>query len=64
MAKMERDAEREERITIEIVVDAYGLEEQVMGWYYYFYLQDTMQFPVTAICIMLEPQGCRRTRHF
>jgi hypothetical protein len=49
MAKVERDEEREERITMEIVVDAYGPEEQAMGWYYY--LQDTMQFPFTATCI-------------
>lgn len=49
MAKGKRDAEREERITMEIVVDAYGPEEQAMGWYYY--LEDTMQFPFTAICI-------------
>jgi hypothetical protein len=49
MAKMERDAEREERITMEIVVDAYGPQQQAMGWYYY--LQDTMQFPFTATCI-------------
>lgn len=49
MAKVSRDEEREERITMEIVVDAYGPEEQAMGWYYY--LQDTMQFPFTAICI-------------
>ena len=49
MAKDERDEEREERITMEIVVDAYGPEEQAMGWYYY--LQDTMQFPFPATCI-------------
>ncbi|MEQ9550538.1 MAG: calcium-binding protein [Coleofasciculus sp. G3-WIS-01] len=49
MVKLERDAEREERITMEIVVDAYSPEEQAMGWYYY--LQDTMQFPFTAVCI-------------
>lgn len=49
MAQVEPDAEREERITMEIVVDAYGPEEQAMGWYYY--LQDTMQFPFTAVCI-------------
>jgi len=49
MAKIERDAAIEERIRMEIVVDAYGPEEQAMGWYYY--LQDTMQFPFTAICI-------------
>jgi hypothetical protein len=47
MANLEQDAEREERITMEIVVDAYGPEEQAMGWYYY--LQDTMQFPFTAV---------------
>ena len=49
MAQVERDEEREKRITMEIVVDAYDAEEQAMGWYYY--LQDTMQFPFTAICI-------------
>ncbi len=48
MSKVKRDEEREDRITMEIVVDAYGPEEQVMGWYYY--LQDTMQFPFTAVC--------------
>jgi Calcium binding len=48
MAKEKRDEEREERITMEIVVDAYGPEEQAMGWYHY--LQDTMQFPFTAVC--------------
>ena len=49
MAKVIRNEEREERITMEIVVDAYGPEEQAMGWYYY--LQDTMQFPFTAVCV-------------
>lgn len=49
MAKVSRDEEREERITMEIVVDAYRPEEQAMGWYYY--LQDTMQFPFTAVCV-------------
>ena len=49
MSKPNRDADREERIIMEIVVDAYGPEEQAMGWYYY--LADTMQFPFTAICI-------------
>ncbi|NCJ05538.1 calcium-binding protein [Synechococcales cyanobacterium C] len=49
MAKAKRDEEREERITMEIVVDAYSLEEQAMGWYYY--LEGTMQFPFTAVCV-------------
>ncbi|WP_088431536.1 calcium-binding protein [Halomicronema hongdechloris] len=49
MANIEQDAEIEERITMQIVVDAYDPEEQAMGWYYY--LQGTMQFPFTASCI-------------
>jgi Calcium binding len=53
MAKAKRDEEREERITMEIVVDAYGPEEQAMGWY--AYLQDTMAFPFTAVCIKQRP---------
>jgi len=42
------DEEREERITMEIIVDAYGPEEQAMGWYYY--LKDTIEFPFHAVC--------------
>ncbi|WP_239112910.1 calcium-binding protein [Halomicronema sp. CCY15110] len=48
MSKPHRDADREERITMEIVVDAYGPEEQAMGWYYY--LAETLQFPFAATC--------------
>jgi hypothetical protein len=48
-AKPERDEEREERITMEIIVDANGPEEQAMGWYYY--LAEGMTFPFTATCI-------------
>ena len=33
---------------MEIIVDAYGPEEQAMGWYYY--LEDQLHFPFTAIC--------------
>jgi hypothetical protein len=39
---------REKRITMEIVVDAYGPEEQAMGWY--SYLEEKLQFPFTAVC--------------
>jgi Calcium binding len=49
MAKNKQDEAREERITMEIVVDAYDAQEQAMGWY--CYLQDIMQFPFTATCI-------------
>lgn len=42
------DNEREDRIANEIIVDAYGPEEQAMGWYYY--LEDSLQFPFPAKC--------------
>ena len=48
MGKWGQDSDREERITMEIVVDAYGAEEQAMGWYYY--LEDTLKFPFKAVC--------------
>lgn len=35
MANVKEDPDREERITMEAIVDAYGPEEQAMGWYYY-----------------------------
>ena len=53
MAKPKRDAVREERIHEEIIVDANGPEEQVMGWYYY--LEDKIQFPFQAKCIVPRP---------
>ena len=38
-----RDEHREERISMEIIVDAYGPEEQAMGWYYYLGRVNTTQ---------------------
>ncbi len=49
MTRPDKDEAREERIHMEIVVDAYGPEEQAMGWYNY--LDDTLQFPFTARCV-------------
>ncbi len=46
--KSKRDPEREQRIEMEIVVDAYDDQERAMGWYYY--LQDQLHFPFTATC--------------
>jgi len=43
-----REEARELRIANEIVVDAYGPEEQAMSWYYY--LQDHLVFPFIATC--------------
>ena len=48
MTKIKQNEDREERITMEIIVDAYGQEEQAMGWYYY--LEDQLHFTFTAIC--------------
>ena len=49
MKRRPRDEEREQRITMEIVVDAYTPEEQAMGWYYS--REDQLRFPFTARCI-------------
>ena len=49
MPKPRRNRIREERIHNEAIVDAYGPEEQALGWYYY--LENKIQFPFTARCI-------------
>jgi Calcium binding len=47
--KPKRDEAREDRISMEIVVDAHDKEEQAMGWYYY--LEDKLTFPFLTRCI-------------
>ena len=49
MKRRPRDEELEQRITMEIIVDAYTPEEQAMGWYYS--LEDRLHFPFVARCI-------------
>ena len=49
MDRVEKDEAREYRISMEAIVDAYGGEEQALGWYYY--LDDKLQFPFQAKCI-------------
>jgi Calcium binding len=49
MKRPSRDEEREQRITMEIVVDAYTPEAQAMGWY--SSLEDRLHFPFVAGCI-------------
>ncbi len=49
MSRVEKDDAREYRIDMEIVVDAYGAEEQAMGWY--CYLNETLSFPFLTKCI-------------
>lgn len=47
----EINSEIENRIEMEIIVDAYNESERAMGWYYY--LQDNMSVPFKAECILL-----------
>jgi len=49
MKKPAKDPIREKRIHEEATVDAYGPEEQAMGWYYY--LDSKIHFPFEAKCI-------------
>ena len=52
MAKPKKNAEREERIENEIIVDAHDSEEQAMGWY--SYLEENLYFPFTATCVAVR----------
>jgi hypothetical protein len=52
MKKPKKDPIREERIQNQAIVDAYGPEEQAMGWYYY--LEDKIRFPFQAKCIVAK----------
>lgn len=49
MPRLPVDEEREERIAMQAIVDAYGPEEQALGWYYY--LESNLSFPFRARCI-------------
>ena len=49
MVTIEEDKDREHRIDMEVVVDAYDCEERAMGWYYY--VSDECGFPFKAKCI-------------
>lgn len=44
-----KDEAREERLLMEIVVDAYGEDERALGWYYY--LQENLGVPFLARCV-------------
>lgn len=41
------DEEREDRIIMEVIVDCYDDEEELMGWFYY--LHDGLNFPIDAV---------------
>ena len=46
MTRQAKDEAHEERINMKIIVDAYGPEEQAMGWYYS--LEENVHFPFSA----------------
>lgn len=61
MRKLPRDEKREQRITMEIVVDAYTPEERALSWYYY--LEEHLGFPFTAECVQEMSQSpLKKTR--
>lgn len=47
-----KNEEREDRIIMEVVVDAYDSEERAMAWYYY--VAEECSFPFNAKCISEE----------
>jgi len=53
MSEVKEEKDREERIIMEIIVDAYDEEERAMGWYYY--LEDKLHFPFLTRCIAKRP---------
>ena len=53
MSKRPREDAREDRIAMEIVVDAHDDEERALGWYYY--LENTLTFPFLARCRACRP---------
>src|SRR4051812_15695048 len=50
MSRAPYDEDRENRIASEIIPDSYTPREQALGWYYY--LEEHLQFPFTAKCII------------
>jgi len=49
MKRPAQDEEREERITMEIIVDCYNEQEARTGWY--CYLEGKLSFPIQAKCV-------------
>jgi len=58
--KLRKNHIREERIHNEVIVDAYGPEELGLGWYYY--LENKIQFPLSARCMAAKVVSSLRKR--
>jgi len=48
MSEIKKNQDREYRIIMEVVVDAYDRDERAIGWYYY--ISDNCHFPFKAKC--------------
>ena len=48
-SRPKKDAKREHRIVMEVVVDCYDADERSMGWC--CYLEEHLEFPFSAKCI-------------
>jgi hypothetical protein len=55
-----KDKIREERIDMEVIVDAYDSTERAMGWYYY--LNDKMKVPFKARCRFARPTSVLKVK--
>lgn len=53
MPRRRRDDDFDQRLEMEIIVDANGPEEQALGWYYY--LEEHLRFPFRARCVAERP---------
>lgn len=53
MPKVQKDPDREKRIEMEIIVDAYDESERAMGWYYF--IEGKLSFPFWARSIAKRP---------
>ncbi len=49
MAKRKKYRTRDERIDMEVVVDAYDRDERALGWYYH--LEGKLNLPFSARCV-------------
>lgn len=57
-----KDDEREGRIAMEIIMDAYGAEEQAMSWYYYIWMKNFNFLSQPVACTLKPSRHCKREK--
>lgn len=55
MSRSSEDSDRENRISMEVIVDCYTQEEEALGWYYY--AADNLSFPFQAVRVRAGSEG-------